>query len=236
MKNLVYFLIAIAIAFGAYKLLAGDTPLIGGPKLLTNPYPASSPLHKPHQAFVDKVNANPQILAKFAGAGSEQALYRVWNDTLRDGARRLPGERLVAVAKTEVAILARLPEASCAKVIRPRDRFDEALGKDVRDAVERLPERHHKVMTEYTYDALAATVANAPDIAVDQEQLRYAYNSLGARYPGQYGQRLMAVMANPGAASDADACWAVNSLLNTAADLNDDAAEALLRTALGGAG
>ena len=233
MKNVLYFLIAIAIAVGGYKLLSGDAPVVGSPRLLTNPYPASSPLHAPHQAFVDKVNGNPRILERFAGVRSGQPLYAAWNDTLRDGAHRLPGKRLVAVARTEVAILARLPEASCAKVIRPRDRYDEALGKDIQDAVERLPPRHHQVMTGFTYDALAAAADDAPAIPVDKQHLEAAFDALGARYPGEHGIRLMNVMRNPGGASDEDACWAANSLLHTSSELNDQAAEALLRTMFG---
>jgi hypothetical protein len=232
MKNFIYLLVVVAIIFGVRSLMSGDKPLIGGPKLLENPYAASSPLHAPHQTFVDRVNGNPEILALFAGAGSEQALYRAWTDALHTGARTLSGKRLVAVTKTEVAIMARLPEASCAKLIRPRNHFDEALGADIAAAVEQLPAYHHKVMTEFTYDALAATVAKSPQIPVDKEQLGYAYDSLGSRYPGEYGQRLVNTLRNPRAASDEDACWAANSLLHTATDLNDDAAEALLRTVL----
>jgi hypothetical protein len=232
-KILLFVLIALAL-FAGWRKFSGESIVPGSTPRLVNKFAKTSPRYAAHQVFVDRVNANPQILALFADARSEEALYSAWNESLRYGARALPGDRLVKVTRTEVAIMARLPEASCAKLLRPRNRFDEALGADIRAAVEDLPPYHHKVMAEFTYDALAARVANAPAVPIDPQDLQYAQQALGSRYPGEYGARLVRVLQNPAAASDADACWAANSLLHTATDLSDRNAEAMLRRILGG--
>ena len=64
--------------------------------------------------------------------------------------------------------------------------------------------------------------------------LKGALLSLGQRYPGEYGERLVGVLRNPDGASDTDACWAANSMMNTTTQLPDEFAEALLRKSFGG--
>jgi hypothetical protein len=236
MRKIVIVLLVLAVLFGARKMIGGGGMLPGMGAHLENEYPPGSPLHDANQAFVDRVNANPKILALFDGAHSKDALYLAWNDALRAGAVTLPADRLVAVARTEVAIMARLPEASCAKLMHPRDSFDQALTDDIRAAVQELPARHHQVMANFTYDALEAKVNQAPAIPVDPQELGYALQSLGQQYSGVFGERLSRVMANPVAASDEDACWAVNSILNSATQLSPAQAEALRRTFLGARG
>jgi hypothetical protein len=233
-KKILFFVLLALALFAGWRRFSGEAILPHSTPHLVNEFAPTSPRYKAHQVFVDRVNANPRILALFADARSEEALYTAWMDAFRYGTRALPGDRLVKVTKTQVAIMTRLPEASCAKLLRPRTRFDEALGDDIRAAVEDLPPYHHQVMAEFTYDALAARVANAPAVPIDPQDLEYAQQALGSRYPGEYGARLAAVLQDPAAASDADACWAANSLLHTAADLSDRNAEALLRRLLGG--
>jgi hypothetical protein len=233
-KIIITLLVLLGIAMLAKNLMS-DHPLVQlGSAKLVNPYAPTSPLYASHQAFVDKFNGNPKLVARFSGTASSKGLYAMWRAALNRGARSLPRQRLIEVAKTQVALLPRMPEASCAKMIRPREEFDQALGADIRSAIEQLPPRHHQVITEFMYDALVAEVDDAPVIAVDDEALKGALISLGQRFPGEYGERLVGVLRNPNGASDADACWAANSLMNTTTQLPDEFAEALLRKSFGG--
>lgn len=232
MKKLLIILVLVAVAFGAYQQL-DERGTFGGRSRMLNTYPPGSPLFEANQQFVDRVNANPDILALFDGVESKDALAGAWNEALQAGARSLPGDRLVAVAGTQVKVMARLPEASCAKVVRPHDPFDPVLGADTRKAMEKLPARHHELMADFAYDALAAKAAGTPAIPVDEVELDNALRRLGDQYSGVFGERLMGVMRNPRAASDEDACWVANSFLNTATQLPEPQAEALLRRFLG---
>lgn len=235
MKKILISLIALVAIAMLGKNLMSDKPLLQmGSVKLVNPYAPSSPLYADHQAFVDKFNANEKLLDRFSGAISSKGLYATWKTAFNRGARSLPRDRLIAIAKTQVALLPRMPEASCAKAIRPRDDFDEALGADIRSAAEQLPPRHHRVMTEFMYDALLAEVNDAPVISVDEEAFKGAAMALGQRYPGEYGERLVRVLGNRSSASDEDACWAANTLMHTTTQLPEDHAEALLRRSFGG--
>jgi hypothetical protein len=234
MKKLLLFIAFVVAAFIGNNLFHGRTALQMRTVMLVNPYSPTSPLYADEKAFVDRFNANDKLRDHYAGIITSKGLYSAWKTAFSRGARSLPRERLVEAARTQAAILARLPDASCAKFVRPQDDFDQALGADIRTAVEALPPYHHRVMTSFFYDSLQAELDNAPVIAVDQDNLQVAMLALGRRYPGEYGQRLVGVLSNPVAASDADACWAANSLMTTAADLPDNEAEALLRKSFGG--
>ena len=234
MKKLLLFIALIAAIVIGNNLFHGRTVFQMRTPMLVNPYPQSSPMYADQQAFVDKFNGNVKLRDHYAGIITSKGLYAAWKSAFSRGARSLPRDRLVQAAKTQAAILARLPEASCAKFARPQDDFDQALGADIRTAVEALPSRHHLIMNDFFYDSLQAELDSAPVIPVDQENLQVAMLALGRRYPGEYGARLIGVLSNPVAASDADACWAANSLMTTAADLPDNEAEALLRKSFGG--
>ncbi|KFN44710.1 hypothetical protein [Arenimonas oryziterrae] len=236
MKKIFLVLIVIAVLMGAKNMLKNGgsvLPSSGGVELV-NPYPPSSPLYADHQAFVDKFNSNAKLKARYSGDLTSKGLYAAWDQAFSRGARSFPRERLIEMAKTQAAILPRLPEASCAKLAVPQDDFDQALGKDIQDAIERLPARHHRIVTDTFYDALLAEIDNAPAIPVDEEALKGAFIDLAQSYPGEYGERLMRVFSNPAAASPEDACWAVNSLITTSAQLSPSHSEALLRKAFGG--
>jgi len=234
MKKLLLLIALVVAAVVGNNLMHGRTALQMRTPMLVNSYDRNSPLYADHQAFVDRFNANEKLRNRFAGEITSKGLYAAWQTALAHGARSLPRERLVAVAKTQAAILARLPEASCAKFARPHDDFDLVLGADIRKTVESLPPYYHQVTTNFIYDSLQADVDNAPVVPVDEDNFKVALQALGQRYPGEYGARLVGVMQNPNGASDTDACWAANSLMTTAADLPDNEAEALLRKAFGG--
>ena len=234
MKKLLLFLALIAAVIIGNNLLHGRSPLQMRTLKLVNPYSPTSPLYSDEQAFVDRFNANDKLRDHYAGVITSKGLYASWKAAFARGARSLPRDRLVQAARTQAALLARLPEASCAKFARPQDDFDQALGVDIRKAVETMQPYHHKVMTDFFYDSLQAELDNAPVIAVDEDNLKVAMMALGQRYPGEFGARLVGVLGNPTAASDTDACWAANSLMTTAAELPDNEAEALLRKSFGG--
>jgi hypothetical protein len=234
MKKLLLLVAIIAAIIVGNNLFHGRTAMQMHTVMLVNPYPKSSPMYADEQAFVDKFNGNVKLRDRYAGTITSKGLYAAWKAAFSRGARSLPRERLVQAAKTQAAILARLPEVSCAKFARPQDDFDQALGADIRTAVEALPPHHHRVITNFFYDSLQAELDDAPVIPVDQDNLQVAMLALSRRYPGEYGARLVGVFGNPTAASDADACWAANSLMTTAADLPDNEAEALLRKSFGG--
>jgi hypothetical protein len=197
---------------------------------LENPYSPASPLHADHQAFIDKVNADPRILGRLADAGSEDAAYRAWNSMLSEGARTLPRARLLRVVRIEVAVMEHLPVASCAKLMRPHRMDDEAVVDAVSRAFEKLPPFYHRTMVEFSYEALRAQVNNTPPIMVDPLFALDAQQSLGTRFTGEHAERVMRVLANPEQASDEDACWAGNTLLHTVTEMPEDQADALLRT------
>lgn len=235
MKKIFFGLLALFALAMLVKHLGSDKPLLqmGSVKLI-NPYTPGSPLYADHQVFVDRFNANEKLAERYSDVISSKGLYAAWQSALRQGAHSLPGERLIAVARSQVAILPRMSEQGCAKLLRPRDDFDEALGADIRQAVEQLPPRHHKAMTEFFYDSLVAEMDGRPVITVDEASFNGAAQALAQRYPGEYGQRLVRVMGNPSGVSDEDACWALNTLLHTATQLPEDHAEAFLRRTLGG--
>ena len=234
MKKLLLLIALIVAGAIGNNMFHGRTAFQMRTVMLVNPYPTTSPMYADQQAFVDRFNSNTKLRDHYAGVITSKGLYAAWKAAFSRGARSLPRDRLVQAAKTQAAILARLPEASCAKFVRPQDDFDQALGADIRAAVEKLPSYHHQIMNNFFYDSLQAELDNAPVIAVDPDNLQVAMQALGQRYPGEYGQRLIGVLSNPTGASDADACWAANSLMTTAADLSDPEAEALLRKSFGG--
>ena len=153
-----------------------------------------------------------------------------------DGAQSLDAATVVGATRAMAAVIPRLPERSCAKLMRPRDDFDEELGRDVRDAFERLPPRRHRDFLEFYLQALKAEAHGLPRLPVDPEARRVALGHLGDAYPGTFGQRLQGVLNNPVAASDEDACWAVNSLTHTSTQLDPESREVLSRLIWGGDG
>ena len=140
----------------------------------------------------------------------------------------------MSLTKAMAAVIPRLPQHSCAKLIRPRDDFDPALAADFRDALERLPPHHHRKFWEFYLQALKAEIQQLPEKRVDLAARERALLQLGARYQGQFGQRLAAVLDNPVGSADEDACWAINTLTHTSTQLSPDHAEQLARLLWGG--
>lgn len=201
---------------------------------IVNPYPPGSPLHAQQQEFVDRFNADPALRERFAGSFTSKGLYAEMDRALKRGARSLPSAQLITLTRAMAAVIPRLPQKSCAKLVHPRDDFDRELGADFRAALERLPPVHHRNFWNFYLDALKAEIEQRPELRVDLPARQRALDELGQRYPGQFGVRLVAVMDNPLGAADEDACWAINSMVHTSTQLSPDHAEAIARLLWGG--
>lgn len=230
MKKLLLFLVVlVAVSAGLKAMLAGDTPLMRSSGMLENPYPPGSPLHAQQQEFVDQFNADPKLRERFAGDFTSKGLYAEVSGALQRGARSLDSGQLVTVTRAMAAVIPRLQPSNCAKLIRPRDDFDPVFANDFGAALERLPPRHHRNFWNFYLSALKAEVHGLPERREVPGARERAFQELGSRFHGPSGQRLANVMRNPRGAADADACWAINTLIHTSTQLSPDHTEALAR-------
>ena len=235
-KLLIGLFLVVLIAVVGKNLLSGQSviALPGMDREMVNPYPPGSRLHDQQQVFVDRFNADPELRKRFSGTFTSKGLYAELNRALSRGARSLDSAQLISLTRAMAAVIPRLPEHSCAKLIRPRDDFDHALGADLRAALERLPPQHHRNFWEFYLQALKAEIQQLPEKPIDLAARERALIELGSRYPGQFGQRIEAVLANPAKAADVDACWAINTLTHTSTQLSPDHAEQMARLIWGG--
>lgn len=237
MKKLLIVVVLLIVAAVVYKEMGkGGVPalrVLSGE--IKNPYPPGSALHAQQQEFVDRFNADPALRERFAGTFTSKGLYAEMNRALKRGARSLGSAQLISVTRAMAAVIPRLPQKSCAKLMRPRDDFDHELGADMRAALERLPPVHHRNFWNFYLDALKSEIEQRPELPVNKAAQQMALNELGARYPGQFGERLIGVINNPAGAADEDACWAINSMVHTSTQLSPDHAEVLARLIWGGA-
>jgi hypothetical protein len=231
MKKLLIGVVLLIVLAVVYKEMGkGGVPVLGQLSgEMTNPYPPGSSLHAQQQEFVDRFNADPALRERFAGTFSSKGLYAEMKFALSRGAQSLDGPSLVMVTRAMAAMIPRLPQKSCAKMIRPRNDFDRELGMDMQSALERLPPVHHRNLWDFYLRALKAEVGNAPIVPVDAVKRDRALQHLGEKFQGPFGQRLAGVLKNPSGASDEDACWAINALTHNSTQLDPESAEAMAR-------
>lgn len=226
-------LIALGLLFvlaAGYKFTQGGGVAMPFTRVhLVNPLTPASSLYQQHQAFIDKVNANEKVVAKFGGAISSKGLFAILKEMHLRGAQSLPRNQIIAENKAMVAMMVRLPQRSCAKLARPRDDFDMELTTDMLAALERLPAKYHKTMTDFAYDAMVADVENAPVIPVDDANYQAALRDLARTYHGESAEKLIRIMGNTDAANDQDACWAINTMMTAAEAMPAHYTEALMR-------
>lgn len=235
MKKLLVFLVLIVGIAVAGKSLLSDQPVLRFTSgEMQNPYPPGSALHDQQQEFVDQFNADPRLRDRFAGTFTSKGLYAEVTGALERGARSLDSAQLISVTRAMAAVIPRLREENCAKMIRPADDFDPVFSDDFRAALERLPPRHHRNFWNFYLSSLKAEVYDQPERPVDMPARQRALDELGSRYHGPTGERLAAVMRNPVAAPDGEACWAINTLTHTSTQLSPDHAEAIARLIWGG--
>ena len=230
MKKILIAIVVIAgLAFFYKQSQTGGAVIPFMSAKLVNPLQPGSVLYNDHQAFIDKVNSNEKIVSKFGGAISSKGLFGNLKEMQNRGAQSLPRKQIVALNRAMVAIMVRLPERSCAKLARPRDDFDEQLTSDMLAALERLPSKYHKTMTDFIYDAMVADVENLAIIQVNQANYQAALLDLQYTYHGSSAEKMNRIMSNIQGASDADACWAINSLMTAAEKMPPQNTEALMR-------
>lgn len=236
MRGWLWLVVLLSVGLALHKGFLSDDPVVRLVRVeFSNPYPPGSPLHAQHQAFVDRANADEGLRERFAGTFTSKGLYAELKLALARGAQSLPADTLMDATRAMSAVIPRLPEASCAKLMRPADDFDPVLERDARDAFERLPERHHARFLDFYLRALQAEVRDEPRVRTDPEVTQRALRHLAEAYPGVFGERLAGVLRDPRRASDEDACWAINSIVHTSTQLDPESAEALSRLLWGGA-
>lgn len=233
-KFLALLVLVVGGAVVGKALLTGQPILRLGNGEMSNPYAPGSALHAQQQVFVDEFNADPALRDRFAGTFTSKGLYAEVTGALRRGARSLDSAQLISVTRAMAAVIPRLREENCAKLMRPADDFDPVLSADVRDALERLPPHHHRNFWRFYLASLKAEVQDLPERAVDGPARERALQELGGRFNNSDIQRMNRVVGNPRAAPDADACWAINALTHNAGQLSPDHAEALARMIWGG--
>lgn len=235
MKKLLVILVLLVGAAVVGKSMMSGEPLIritSGE--LKNPYPPGSALHAQQQGFVDQFNADPVLRERFAGTFTSKGLYAEVTGALRRGARSLDSAQLISVTRAMAAVIPRLQQQNCAKLLRPRDDFDRVLAADLQGALERLPPHHHRNFWNYYLAALKAEVQDLPERRIDMPARERALMELGGRFNQNDLARLQRVVQDPRSAPDADACWAINALTHNATQLSPDHAEALARLIWGG--
>lgn len=228
-KLLIVLVLLIAGAVLFKEMKSGGLPVLKSDGGIVNTLAPTSPLYAQQQRFVDQFNADPQLRERFAGTFTSKGLFAEVQMALKRGGQSLDGPSLVKATRAMAAMIPRLPLHSCAKLMRPADDFDRPLGRDIDAALERLPPIHHHNLWDFYLRALKAEVTNAPITRFDPVARENALMLLGEKFPGRFGERLAAVAQNPVAASDEDACWAINALTHNATQLSPDSAEALSR-------
>jgi hypothetical protein len=234
MKNLLIVAVVIALLVFGKRWLDGETSSSLVSVTLRNPYPQSSPLYPASQGFVDSINADARLKSRFAGVFTKRGLYSEMRAALQRGARSLDGPVLVGAMTAMARALPHMDEHSCAESFRERDTFDEQLSQSVHDAMEQIDPIYHAALMRFYLEALKAEVADAPERAIDKDELTIAMNNLGSQFQGEFANRFVAAMSNKSGASDADLCWAGKTLLHSVTQMEGRDREVLSRWGLGG--
>jgi hypothetical protein len=232
-KIVIAFIVLVVVAVLYKESRNGSIGLPFSKVQMTNSLPRSSSLYSQHQAFIDKFNSNEKIINKFGGVISSKGLFAIQKEMYGRGIQSLPREQLVAENKALVAVMVRLPLRSCAKLARPSDDYDPALTNDMLTVLEKMPDKYHKTMTDFLYDAMVADVENMPKIPVNQSYYQAALQDLSYTYHGSSAERINRILANLQAANDEDACWAINSLMTAVEKMPAKNIEAFLRHSSG---
>ena len=229
MKWIVVLVVLIVGAVAYQEMSRGGGLSFGEPPMMVNTLPPTSPLYAQQQEFVDRFNADPELRERFADQLTSKGLYAEMRNALARGAKSLDEPSLIKATRAMAAVMPRLPEHSCAKMMRPRDDFDLALSADVNDALARLPAHHHRNLWDFYLRALKAEVDDAPIRPANAEHRQNALQQLGSIYINEEAMRLISVMQNPETSSDADACWAIKTLTHASTRLSPQGSYAMSR-------
>lgn len=231
MKKLLLVLLLVFAVFAAKDIISGRSPLasLTGPATMVNRFPPSSPLYAQQQYLVDRFNAEPALRKRFAGIVTSKGLYAEMQTALRRGAGSLGEQRITAMFKAMSSVVPRLPPQSCAKLLVPRNDFDEELGEDLRRALEVLPPVQHKRITDFYLDALLAEVHDLPINSASPQAREYALQALSTTYHGAEAERITRVLQAPMSTSVEDRCWAAGTMLLAMSQLSPDNAVTMAR-------
>lgn len=232
-KLLLLAALALAAVYG-WKWLHGETSLSLVRMEARNPYPAASPLHGAAQAFVDGVNSDEAVRARFAGVFTKRGLYSELRTALARGAKSLDGPVLSGATTAMARVVPHLPRPMCARLFREHTGPDQELSDAVATAFGEISPRHYANLMDFYLQALKADAHDAPQRPLDQEALRMAMGHLGDTFQGEFAQRFVITMQARGAASDEDLCWAGSTLLHGVTLMGDQDRDVLSRCTLGG--
>lgn len=234
MKKLLLVLFAAVAVFQAVRWARGDSPLSLATVEIRNPHAPSSPLYPASQRFVDAINADPRLKARFSGVFTRRGIYSEVTTALRRGAKSLDAPLVVGATTAFARTLPYLDTHSCAETFRDRDTFDEALSAKMRAAMEQVSPVHHGRLMEFYLQALKAEVDDVPIRPLDQDALDNALRNLGSQYQGDYAARFAATMGNRQGAADEDLCWAGKTLLHGVTLMGERDRAVLSRWAIAG--
>ncbi len=194
-----------------------------------NPYPTSSRLHDPFQAYLQRLQALPEYGDYVRGFRSREEGYMAGFQLTRNGMKRLDDRGLERRASILAAVLDRMDEADCARTVRG----DPA---DVRQASDRvmatLGQLDPAIITEWfdlSYQAAVAELRRAPEPLLAQPAVSEAMRALLATLPEPDAQRLTGSLGNMTRSSNADACWAGRTLYRAALALPEPQRAVLAR-------
>ena len=224
-------LVVLIVGAVVYKEMGrgGGGLSFGEPPKMVNLLPPTSPLYAQQQEFVDKFNADMALRERYADQLTTQGIYSEMRGALARGAQSLDDASLLKATRAMASLLPRLPEHTCANLMRPRDEFDLALSNDVNDALARLPAHHHRNLWDFYLRSLKAEVENAPIRPTNAEHQRNAMMQLGSIYSQQDAVRLMGVIQNPAGVADSDACWAIKTFTHATTRLSPQGSYAMSR-------
>ena len=181
-----------------------------------NPYPPSSRLHDPFQAYLQRLQGLPEYGDYVRGLRSREQGYSAGFQLTRNGMKRLDDRALERRASILAAVLDRLGEADCARAVRG-DAGDLRQTSDrVMAALELLDPATINEWFELSYQAAVAELRRVPEPPLDQPAVSEAMRALLATLPEPDARRLGGSLGTMARSSDADACWAGRTLYRAA--------------------
>jgi len=181
-----------------------------------NPYPPSSRLHDPFQAYLQRLQALPEYQDYVRGLHSKQEGFSAGFQLTGNGIKRLDDHALERRASILVAVLDRMGEADCARTVRG-DAADLRQASDrVMAAMEQLEPATITEWFDLSYQAAVAQLRGVPEPPLPQPAVAEAMRALLATLPEPDARRLSGSLGHMAGTSDADACWAGRTLYRAA--------------------
>ena len=194
-----------------------------------NPYPPSSRLHAPFQAYLGRLQALPEYQDYVRGVRSKQEGFSAGFQLTRNGMKRLGDGALERRAAILAAALDRMGEADCARLMHGDAADLRQASERVMAALEQLETEAITDWFELSYQAAVAQLRSTPEPPLAQPAVADAMRALMATLPEPDARRLAASLGSMARSSDADACWAGRTLYRAALTLPGEHRAALAR-------